>query len=76
MSRQLIEEALAEPDPLTRTRRFDELGQHGADTRLGVGIRDGVRWPREDADGAVRLNSDGADGPSGMPVAVPRRHGG
>jgi hypothetical protein len=39
---QMIEEALAEPDPLTRARRFDALGLRHADTRPGVGLRDGL----------------------------------
>ena len=38
----MLEEALAEPDPLTRARLFDELGLRGADTRPGVGLRDGL----------------------------------
>jgi formylglycine-generating enzyme required for sulfatase activity len=42
MSRQMIEDVLAEPDPLTRARRFDELGLRAADTRPGVGLRDGM----------------------------------
>ena len=38
----MIEAALAEPDPLTRAHRFDELGLQHADTRPGVGLRDGL----------------------------------
>jgi formylglycine-generating enzyme required for sulfatase activity len=38
----MIERALAEPDPLVRARLFDELGLQHADTRPGVGLRDGL----------------------------------
>ena len=35
MSMQMLEEALAEPDPSTRARLFDDLGLRRADTRPG-----------------------------------------
>jgi formylglycine-generating enzyme required for sulfatase activity len=42
MTDEAIAAALSEADPLTRARRFDELGVQNADTRPGVGLRDGL----------------------------------